>query len=234
MVICIETSTPVCSVALCDREEITGLRESHEGRSHSALLTLFIRDLLDEAGKVAEDLEAVAVSKGPGSYTGLRIGVSVAKGIAYAASVPLIGVGTLHSMFHGIISGAEKNYPFGDDTLFCPMIDARRMEVYSAVYDFRGNIVREITAEVIGEDSFSHIPDNQTIVFFGDGASKCRKVIKRNNVFFADDFRISAAYMQKLAYMAIKDKEYEDLAYFEPYYLKDFIATKSLKNVSGR
>jgi len=234
MVICIETSTPVCSVALCDADGIVGLRESHEGRSHSARLTLFIRDLLEEAGKGAEDLEAVAVSKGPGSYTGLRIGVSVAKGIAYAAYVPLIGVGTLHSMFHGIIAGAEEKYPFGDNTLFCPMIDARRMEVYSALFDFRGNIVREIAAEVIEEDTFSYIPEDQTIVFFGDGAAKCRDVIKRNNICFEDDFRISAAHMQKPAYMAVKEEKYEDLAYFEPYYLKDFIATKSSKNISGR
>jgi tRNA threonylcarbamoyladenosine biosynthesis protein TsaB len=174
------------------------------------------------------------VGKGPGSYTGLRIGVSVAKGIAYAASVPLIGIETTLTMFWGMAGRLKEITDDEENTLFCPMIDARRMEVYSAVYDPNGKTFKEIAAEIIREDSFADIPETKKVIFFGDGAPKCKEVIKRKNVYFADDFRISASYMQKPAYQAIINRRFEDVAYFEPFYLKDFITSIPRKNILGK
>jgi tRNA threonylcarbamoyladenosine biosynthesis protein TsaB len=197
------------------------------------MLTVFIEELLNKRGITAGDLKAIAVSKGPGSYTGLRIGVSAAKGIAYAASIPLIGIETTLSMFWGI-SGTLNRIEGSDvDTLYCPMLDARRMEVYYALYDSTGRVIKDIAAEIITEDSFSAIPDSRRIIFFGEGSFKCREVIKRTNAFFADDFRISAAYMHKPVFEAYRNKTFEDIAYFEPLYLKDFITSKPRKNILG-
>lgn len=228
MILCLETATSLCSVALCNDRSVISLKESDEGRSHASLLTLFIDELLREAGIRTTDLEAVAVSKGPGSYTGLRIGVSVAKGIAYAASIPLIGIDTTYSMFRGYISKTET---MKETDLFCPLLDARRMEVYYSVFDVKGNTVRPIRAEVIGKESFSDIPDDSGIYFFGDGSGKCEDIIKRNNIFFDKDFRISASFMQQPACEYLKERRYENTAYFEPFYLKDFITTKPVKNI---
>jgi tRNA threonylcarbamoyladenosine biosynthesis protein TsaB len=228
MILCLETATSLCSVALCDDSSVIAIKESDEGRSHASLLTVFIDELLRETGIRTTDLEAVAVSKGPGSYTGLRIGVSVAKGIAYAASIPLIGVDTTYSMFRGYISKTET---VQETDLFCPLLDARRMEVYYSVFDVKGITVKGIRAEVIGKDSFSDIPDHSRIFFFGDGTGKCRDIIKRNNIFFDKDFRISAPFMQRPAYEYLKEHRIENTAYFEPFYLKDFLATKPVKNI---
>ncbi len=233
MVICIETATNLCSVALCNSAEIISLKESTDLKSHASMLTVFIGEALKENGIRPGDLEAIAVGKGPGSYTGLRIGVSVAKGIAYAASIPLIGIGTTLSMFWGMAGRIEEVTGDRENTLFCPMIDARRMEVYNAIYDYQGKMVKDISADIISEDSFAGIPESKRIVFFGDGAAKCKEVIKRNNVFFPDGFRISSSYMQKPAYQAIENKDFEDVAYFEPFYLKDFITTIPRKNILG-
>ena len=234
MVVCIETATNLCSVALCSGSEIISLRESNDLKSHSSMLTVFIDELLRNNNIGAKDLDAVAVGKGPGSYTGLRIGVSVAKGIAFAASIPLVGVETTLSMFWGMRDRIGKIT--GDDinTLLCPMIDARRMEVYNAIYDSSGNVVKGISAEIINENSFSEIPVSRKIIFFGDGADKCREVIKRKNIYFAEDFRISAAHMQKPVFEAINKKKFEDVAYFEPFYLKDFITSIPRKNILGK
>ena len=231
MILCLETATPLCSVALCDSSGVISIKESSEGKSHASLLTLFIIELLNEAGIKAGDLEAIAVSKGPGSYTGLRIGVSTAKGIAYAASVPLIGLETTFSMFHGFFSTAKSKYGAAGGDLFCPMLDARRMEVYYALFDSEGRTVRGIRAEIIDKTSFSDIPLSHRIFFFGDGSVKCRNEITRENVVFSDDFRISASYMQQPAYAAFREHRFEDVAYFEPFYLKDFLISKPAKNV---
>ena len=234
MIICLETATNLCSVALCDSAGVISLKESNESKSHASMLTVFIEEILKESGIRARDLEAIAVSKGPGSYTGLRIGVSVAKGIAYATSIPLIGIETTLSMFWGL-SGSQKESPqAGNNLLFCPMLDARRMEVYYAIYDTNGEIIKDISAEIINEDSFINIPESQKIIFFGDGATKCKEVIKRTNAHFADDFRISASHMHRPVFQALKDHHYEDVAYFEPFYLKDFITTKPVKNILGK
>jgi tRNA threonylcarbamoyladenosine biosynthesis protein TsaB len=233
MILCIETATDLCSVALCDKNGVIALRENNEGKSHSSLLTLFIIDLLNEAGIKAIDLEAVAVSKGPGSYTGLRIGVSVAKGIAYGSSLPIIGIDTTLAMFNGFSDIALKKYKIEASDLFCPSLDARRMEVYYSIYNSHGKILKGIKAEIIDRDSFSDLPDSSKIYFFGDGALKFKEVIKRRNVIFDNDFRISAAFMQKPAYKALSEHIFEDVAYFEPFYLKDFLTSKPVKNILG-
>jgi tRNA threonylcarbamoyladenosine biosynthesis protein TsaB len=234
MVICIETATNLCSVALCNRAGVISLKESTDLKSHASMLTVFIDEVLKEKGIRAQDLEAVAVGKGPGSYTGLRIGVSVAKGISYAASIPLIGVGTTVSMFWGMAGRSKEITGDEENTLFCPMIDARRMEVYNAIYDSHGNAEKEVSADIISEDSFTDIPESKKIIFFGDGAAKCKGIIKRKNVYFTDDFRISASHMQKPVYQAIDSRHFEDVAYFEPFYLKNFITTLPRKNILGK
>ena len=224
MILCLETATNLCSVALCNSAGVISVRESNDLKSHASMLTVFINEILNEAGITAQKLDAVAVSKGPGSYTGLRIGVSVAKGIAYAASIPLIGIDTTFSMFNGVNKSGS---------LYCPMLDARRMEVYYAVYDSNGNTVRNISAKIITEDSFMDIPESSDILFFGDGSEKCKGLIKRANVHFDDDFRMSAAHMYKPAIQALDKKHFEDVAYFEPFYLKDFITSTPRKSIFG-
>jgi tRNA threonylcarbamoyladenosine biosynthesis protein TsaB len=234
MILCIETSTAVCSVALCEKNGTVALKETLGGKSHMEQLTLQISDLLKEKGIDASDLEAVAVSKGPGSYTGLRIGVSTAKGIAYAASIPLIGIETTYSMFCGISDIIKEKYGLSYDSIYAPMQDARRMEIYYAMFSSDGTKLKDISAEIIDENTFTGIPQSVKILLFGDGAEKCRSVIKRPNIAIAGEFRISASFMCKPAYRAFNDHRFEDVAYFEPFYLKDFIATQPKKNILGR
>lgn len=233
MIICLETATSICSVALCNDSGVVALRESNEDKSHASLLTLYIQDLLKEYNIKADELDAIAVSKGPGSFTGLRIGVSVAKGIAYASSIPLISVETTFSMYHGIKDYYEGEGMIDNETFLCPMLDARRMEVYYAIFNSRGDKIKDISAEIINEDSFMGIPESVKMIFFGDGALKCKNLLKRKNIYFAGDYKISASHMQKPAYQALKASNYEDVAYFEPFYLKDFITSKPVKNILG-
>jgi tRNA threonylcarbamoyladenosine biosynthesis protein TsaB len=234
MILCIETATSVCSVALCDRERIISARENSEGRSHASLLTVYIDELFREQNITASELEAVAVSKGPGSFTGLRIGVSVAKGIAYRASIPLIGVDTMTSMFHGIRLTDQQQYGLTENSLWCPMLDARRMEVFYALFDSEGKVRKEISAAIMDEDSFSNIPEDVRILFFGNGAGKCREILKRENSAWNTGFDLSAQYMLIPAYKAFDSAVFEDTAYFEPFYLKDFIATLPRKSITGQ
>jgi tRNA threonylcarbamoyladenosine biosynthesis protein TsaB len=231
MILCLETATPVCSVALCDRSGVISTRESERDKSHAVQLTVFIEELFKEAEIRPEHLKAVAVSKGPGSYTGLRIGVSVAKGIAYGASIPLIGIETTRSMFYGIRDCAEEKYGTSDSSLFCPMIDARRMEVYYSIFDAKGNVIKEISAEIIDEKSFSDIPETVRMVFFGEGSKKLINTGGHKNSVFDGSFKISAASMLKPAFKEYDEGQFEDVAYFEPFYLKDFIATIPRKNI---
>ncbi len=234
MILCIETATSLCSVALCDRKGITGLKENAEGRSHASLLTVFIDELLKKKGIGAQDLDAVAVSKGPGSYTGLRIGISVAKGIAYASSIPLIGIETTLTMFVGYLPAAKEKYKISTGDLFCPVLDARRMEVYYSIYNYYGTLVRKTSAEIIDENSFKDYPESSVIYIFGEGAAKCKEVIKRKNIVVDEDFRISASYMHGPVYESFTEAHFEDVAYFEPFYLKDFLTTKPVKNILGK
>jgi tRNA threonylcarbamoyladenosine biosynthesis protein TsaB len=234
MIICLETATNLCSVALCDSNGVISLRESNESKSHASVLTIFIEEILRENGIRARDLKAVAVSKGPGSYTGLRIGVSVAKGIAYGASIPLIGVETTLSMFWGVSTIQISGTDIDKNLLYCPMLDARRMEVYYAIYDCYGNKIKDISAEIINENSFIKIPESKKILFFGDGAQKCKEVINRNTALYADDYRISATSMHRPVIQAFNNHYFEDVAYFEPLYLKDFITSLPRKNILGK
>jgi tRNA threonylcarbamoyladenosine biosynthesis protein TsaB len=197
------------------------------------LLTVFIEDILREQGIIAGELDAVAVSKGPGSYTGLRIGVSVAKGISYRACIPLIGIDTPLSMFYGMTDSVNPVGEMPGEKIYCPMLDARRMEVYYCLFNRGGERISEISATIINENSFAEIPEDKTVVFFGDGAMKCSEIIKRKNSFFYPGFELSAAFMQKPAYDAFSAGRFENTAYFEPFYLKDFITTTQKKNILG-
>jgi tRNA threonylcarbamoyladenosine biosynthesis protein TsaB len=221
-ILCIETSSTVCSVAFGVEEQVLSVRESFEPNAHSARLSELISGALHDARKEFSDIDAVAVSKGPGSYTGLRIGVAAAKGICYALDKPLISVSTLRSMAEGM---KRSDLPPG--AFLCPMLDARRMEVYTAVFDQVCNILKEVSAEIIGEDSFKQFLDSGPVVFAGEGSGKCKPVLGAHpNARFLDDFLLSASSLYLLALKKFRNREFEDLAYFEPYYLKDFVAGK--------
>lgn len=223
MILCIETATDICSAALCDESKILAAAEAPAGKSHASSLTVIIGHLLEANGLRVADLDAVAVSKGPGSYTGLRIGVSTAKGLSYAAGIPLIGINTLAAMCSGYISSHKGE--LSSSTLLCPMIDARRMEVYNALFRHDGIIFRETAADIIDENSFKDILADYKVIFFGNGSEKCSETIRHPNALFEKGFRLSASYLHMPAVNALRNKHFEDLAYFEPYYLKEFIAT---------
>lgn len=219
LILCLETATTVCSVALGKDGAAIAMREVNAGYTHSENLTVFVQQLLEEAGFSFADLDAIAVSKGPGSYTGLRIGVSAAKGFCFALDKPLIAINTLEGM-----AAAVKGTETGHEVL-CPMLDARRMEVYCAFYDRDGNEVRPTSAEIITETSFSDILSGNRVIFFGDGAAKCKPMLQSNpNAIFLDEIYPSAQFLVNAAEMKFRSMAFEDVAYFEPYYLKDFVA----------
>ncbi len=228
MILSIETSTIACSVALSDGDKLLSIKESMIKNSHSSIITVFIKKVLDSAKKDFSDLKAVAVSKGPGSYTGLRIGVSAAKGIAYALNIPLIGISTLQAMAKTVsgklLSETGNGKLLTGNELFCPMIDARRMEVYYALYDSDNKEFKSPVAEIITESTFTELLYTYSIIFFGDGADKCKSVVNNLNASFIDDVYPSAKDMLEIAYEKYNNKEFENVAYFEPFYLKDFIA----------
>ncbi len=222
----IETATIVCSVALSHDENLISRKESSEKNSHSASLTLFIEEVMQAAGIALSQLNAIAVSEGPGSYTGLRIGVATAKGLCYSLDKPLIGVPTLQSMAKGM-ADLFTQPPSGLPFLFCPMIDARRMEVFSAVFTRDNELFREVKAEIIDENSFSEYLASYHLIFAGDGAEKCKPILEKHpNVSFLNHYEFSAASMIPIATAKFRNSQFEDVAYFEPAYLKDFIAGK--------
>ena len=225
MILCLETATPVCSVALNDGCCTIALRETEGQNAHSEKITNFIREAMETANIDYRQLDAVAVSKGPGSYTGLRIGVSTAKGICYAADLPLMAIDTLEAMAYGM---KEKlGSQIAENDLLIPMIDARRMEVYAAIFDAHLNKIEDTAALVIDENSFEELRKTHHLWLFGDGAPKLSKVFENQpNVTVIDGFKPSAAYMRPLAEKALLNKDFVDVAYFEPFYLKDFIAGK--------
>jgi len=228
LILNLDTSTRICSVALAQDGEMLGLKESRDDKSHASLLAIFIKNILEENAKSISHLDAVAVSKGPGSYTGLRIGVSTAKGLAYAAEIPLISVDTLSAMAFGVIHGNElenKGLSKDGDFYLCPIIDARRMEVYTAIFHPSGEMIEPIAAKIIKEDSFKDFIEQKQVIFFGNGAMKCREVIKHSNAIFLDGIETSSKYMVSMAESAWQQKCFEDIAYFEPFYLKNFVAT---------
>lgn len=221
----IETSTQVCSIAVSVDGKVVAIRESDEQNSHAALVTIFAEQVMKEAGLIFSGLDAISVSMGPGSYTGLRIGVSTAKGFCYAIDKPLISVSTLKAMAYGMVQHAGKSGYMLNNHLFCPMIDARRMEVYTGIFDTGLNSVQEISAEIIQENSFSDLLETKPILFAGDGAAKCKHLFSDTaNAYFLDNFNPSAANMVGIAEKKFKAGEFENLAYFEPFYLKDFVA----------
>jgi len=230
----IETATDICSVALSQGDRQLALIESGQERSHATLLNTFIRQAMEQADLSLKDLQGIAVSKGPGSYTGLRIGVSTAKGLAYALGVPLLASGTLENMAAGSASHdqvARLISIHGDKVLLCPLLDARRMEVYSGFYTLKNDVFRAVSADVIDEESYRSILDSYQVCFFGNGAEKCKEALHHPNAHFIDGIHPSASTMIIPVLKRYQLKQYEDVAYFEPFYLKNFIATVPKKKV---
>jgi tRNA threonylcarbamoyladenosine biosynthesis protein TsaB len=234
IILCIETGGDNCSVALSKGYEMIALKECAD-REHAKHLSVFIDDIIRDAGLAYSDIDAVAVGKGPGSYTGLRIGVATAKGICYGINKPLIAVNSLLSLasvFHDTeITGNEAGASFSQTdsaTVICPMIDARRLEVYTALFDSSLHQLSDTEAMIISENSFSEILDRQSVYFFGSGAAKCREIITSPNAVFVD-VESSASGLVRPANEAFDNKQFEDTAYFEPFYLKDFVVTTKKK-----
>lgn len=220
----IETSTKVCSVALSEDGALLFHKEDMEGPSHAVSCGVFVEEALSFAESHAIPLDGVAVSQGPGSYTGLRIGVSMAKGVCYGRDVPLIAIPTLKVLCVPILLYHEE---IPDDALLVPMIDARRMEVYAAVYDRALKEKRAVQPDVVNAETYLPWLEQGPVCFFGNGAAKCKDVITHPNALFIDGINPLAKYMLPLAEQAMARQEFQDVAYFEPFYLKEFIATKA-------
>lgn len=217
----IETATEVCSVCVSYNGQILFEREETKGPSHASVLGLFVAEAMQYLQADNKKLDAVAVSCGPGSYTGLRIGVSEAKGLCYGLSVPLIAINTLKIMAYGLIS----QNPVEKDTLLCPMIDARRMEVYDAVFDRQLNVIRETSADIIDANSFGNLLAEKKIAFFGNGSDKVKTILENPKSIFIDNVYPKATNMPDLAEEEFASENFVDVAYFEPFYLKEFVAT---------
>jgi tRNA threonylcarbamoyladenosine biosynthesis protein TsaB len=229
LILCIETATAACSVALFRDGKLVANRYSDQKNAHSRVLNLFIDELMASSGFKYSNLDAVAVSKGPGSYTGLRIGVSTAKGLCYALDIPAIAPDTLLCMAAGFLS-ERKDLPA--NALLCPMIDARRMEVFAAVYDTNLQPVVPVDAVIVDETAFSNLIPDRPVYFFGDGAEKCKETLSQRPEWnLHTGFVNSAEHMARLATEYYQASRFEDVAYFEPFYLKDFVAGKP--NVKG-
>ena len=220
--LCIETSTTVCSVCLTANNTVLTHKEINSGFSHIENLHVFIRDILTEAGLSIKQVSAVAISKGPGSYTGLRIGVSAAKGLCYALQIPLISIDTLQSMAWAVSHSKQQ------DVLYCPMLDARRMEVYCALYNKKAQIIMPVNALVLDEQSVNFFNLDKPVCFFGDGMPKAKDLLKTNtSALFIEDIHPASISMVDLALAKFNQKQVEDVAYFEPFYLKEFFTKAS-------
>lgn len=217
----IETSTNVCSIAVSEGKKLIFSKSNDDGMNHAALLSVFIDEALNVLKSDGKQLDAVAVSSGPGSYTGLRIGVSTAKGMCYGLDIPLIAVSTLEVLAVPAIRMTKKE----ENALYCPMIDARRMEVYDAVYQYDKTLVRDIQADIITSESFSDLLEKQPVYFFGNGAEKCKPLLTHSNARFLDGIVPLAENMIELALKSFDKKQFVDTAYFEPFYLKEFQTT---------
>lgn len=223
-ILMIETSTDCCSVALCNGYNIVSKRIGNEPKIHAAMTAPFIEDVLKEASIGITEIDAVAVSEGPGSYTGLRVGVSTAKGVCFGASKPLISIDTLE-----ILAYAGKNHPCKPEFII-PFIDARRMEVYSARFDSECNKLTDTEAIILDVDSFSDILEQKRVLFIGTGIAKFKEICNSKNAFFEECYP-KAEHMTIPALNALKHKEFKDVAYFEPFYLKEFTPGISKKSV---
>lgn len=218
LILNIETASTNCSVALAKEGKTIALKEDNDkSYSHSERLHIYIDEVLKQSKLKLKDLDAIAVSKGPGSYTGLRIGVSAAKGLCYSLNIPLISVLTLQSLAHQV--NPKSGY-------IVPMLDARRREVYSAVFDFNHNLIRDTEAQVLDDHSFKDLLISHNVIFIGSGVEKTKELIRHQNAIFMEDKMPSANEMNELSFKKYKIGEIENIAYFEPYYLKDFVAIK--------
>lgn len=231
LILCIETGTDVCSVGIAENGELISLRESEEGRDHARKVGVFVDEILRENQIDPEDLDAVAVGKGPGSYTGLRIGVSFAKGLCYGLGKPLIAIGSLDAL----TEVAREDYEAGilsvedwEHAVLCPMVDARRMEVYTQLFDGTGRPLTEVSAEVVDAGSFAQWRHKTPFVIFGNGAAKCAEVLSDAVLVPVTP---SARGLARLAQAAYDAGDFADSAYFEPFYLKDFVVTTSRKRL---
>ena len=232
LILLIETGTDICSVGIARDGELLSLRESDRGRDHARQVAAFVDEALEEMGLQPEALDAVAVGKGPGSYTGLRIGVSFAKGLCYGIGRPLIAIGSLDAL----TEVAREDYEAGivdverwDEATLCPMVDARRMEVYTQLFNAAGEAVSEVEAKIIDEESFrDERTSGRPFVIFGNGAAKCSEVLQGATLI---DVAPSARGLARLAEEAFVAQKFEDIAYFEPFYLKDFVVTTSKKKL---
>lgn len=233
LILSIETGTDICSVALANDGELMALRESDEGRDHAKKVALFVDELLRETGVQPTDLDAIAVGKGPGSYTGLRIGVSFAKGMCYALNIPLISIGSLDALSEvaredfdaGILDIEDEEW---SAARLCPMVDARRMEVYTQIFDNECKPLSDVVAEIVTDESFKTWREGGQLVIFGNGAQKCAEVLSDAICVGVSP---SARGIVRLAEQAFNDGKFEDLAYFEPFYLKEFLVIPSKKKL---
>ena len=231
LILCIETGTDICSVGIARDGELMSLRESDQGRDHAKQVAVFVDELLRETGVKPDELDAVAVGMGPGSYTGLRIGVSFAKGLCYGLNIPLLAVGSLEAL----TDVAIKDYEAGiiqvegwNEALLCPMVDARRMEVYTQIFNSRCEAQSEVSAEIITEESFSQWRAKGKLVIFGNGAAKCQEMLP-DAIYI--DVAPSARGLTRIAHQLFEAGKTVDIAYFEPFYLKDFVVIPSKKKL---
>ena len=231
LILCIETGTDISSVGIARDVELMSLRESDQGRDHAKQVAVFVDELLRETGVKPDELDAVAVGMGPGSYTGLRIGVSFAKGLCYGLNIPLLAVGSLEAL----TDVAIKDYEAGiiqvegwDEAFLCPMVDARRMEVYTQIFNSRCEAQSEVSAEIITEDSFSQWRAKGKLVIFGNGAAKCQEMLP-DAIYI--DVAPSARGLTRIAHQLFEAGKTVDIAYFEPFYLKDFVVIPSKKKL---
>lgn len=231
LILCIETGTDICSVGIARDGELMSLRESDQGRDHAKQVAVFVDELLRETGVKPDELDAVAVGMGPGSYTGLRIGVSFAKGLCYGLNIPLLAVGSLEAL----TDVAIKDYEAGiiqvegwDEAFLCPMVDARRMEVYTQIFNSRCESQSEVSAEIITEESFSQWRAKGKLVIFGNGAAKCQEMLP-DAIYI--DVAPSARGLTRIAHQLFEAGKTVNIAYFEPFYLKDFVVIPSKKKL---
>ena len=230
LILSLETSTTVCSAALHHDGNLLGSKELLTPQSASSQLAPIIDQLLKDSKISSKEINAVAVASGPGSYTGLRIGVATAKGLCFALQIPLIAINTLELMAYQVVNSSTSPSPLergqGGEVLLCPMLDARRMEVYCLLTDLNLNIIEQTQAKIIDQESFKEWLDRRTIFFFGNGADKCKDIIKHINAIFIQDINPSASQLGEMAFQKFIRNEVEDLSSFEPHYLKEFMIKK--------
>ncbi|MEZ4888948.1 MAG: tRNA (adenosine(37)-N6)-threonylcarbamoyltransferase complex dimerization subunit type 1 TsaB [Chitinophagales bacterium] len=230
-ILCIDTTTENCSVALTKNGTLFAEKEQKEGLQHAGLLTLFIEEILQESSVSMTELAAIAVSDGPGSYTGLRIGAATAKGLCYSLDIPLIAVDTLRAMAFVAIEKYGHKY---EDFYCVPMMDARRMEVYASVYDNKLDELEVKHAKIIEGDSFESYLSQKKVLFFGNGSAKCTTILTHPNAVFFTDIYFSAVNLVSIAYQHFIQNEFEDIAYYEPYYLKKYLPKHKTKKIFNR